>query len=87
MELLGAGERFGLELIDGSDGRLKRGTAYVTLSRMEQKGFVTSRQEALPPGGIGLPRRLYTATAYGHKVLDAYRTLHRTLDLNPAEAK
>jgi DNA-binding PadR family transcriptional regulator len=44
IELLEAGGRFGLELIDASDGRLKRGTIYVTLSRMESKGFVVSRQ-------------------------------------------
>jgi len=57
-ELLEGGERFGLELIDASQGRLKRGTIYVTLSRTESKGFVVSRQEERPAVAIVLPRRM-----------------------------
>lgn len=87
LELLREGERYGLELVEASRGRLKRGTVYVTLGRMERKGFVESRQEAQPPGAIGLPRRLYTATAYGLKVLDAYQLLREALALRPSEAR
>jgi len=87
LDLLEPGERFGLELIERSDGRLKRGSVYVTLSRMEAKGFVESRQEARAPGAIGLPRRLYTPTPYGLKVRDAYRLLREALALRPAEAR
>jgi DNA-binding PadR family transcriptional regulator len=87
LDLLEPGERFGLELIERSDGRLKRGSVYVTLSRMEAKGFVESRQEARAPGAIGLPRRLYTPTPYGLKVRDAYRLLRAALALRPAEAR
>jgi DNA-binding PadR family transcriptional regulator len=54
---------------------------------MEAKGFVESRQEARVPGAIGLPRRLYRATAYGLKVRDAYRLLREALALRPAEAQ
>jgi PadR family transcriptional regulator PadR len=86
IELLQAGERFGLELIDASGGRLKRGTIYVTLSRMEAKGFVESRQEDRPAGAIGLPRRMYRVTAYGLKVHEAYLLLREALALKPAEA-
>lgn len=78
-------ERFGLELVEISGGRLKRGTIYVTLGRMETKGFVESHQEQRPTGAIGLPRRLYRATAYGLKVRDAYRLLSEALALKPAE--
>ncbi len=85
--LLRDGERFGLELIAASAGTLKRGTIYVTLGRMERKGFVTSRQDTPVPGAIGLPRRVYSATAYGLKVFDAYTTLHDALGLKPAEAQ
>jgi len=53
------GEMFGLLLVERSEGRLKRGTIYVTLGRMQEKGYLESRQEPLPPGAIGLPRRLY----------------------------
>ena len=87
LDLLEGGERFGLELVAASGGRLKRGTVYVTLGRMEAKGFVQSRQEERAPGAIGLPRRMYRATAYGLKVRDAYRLLRDALALRPAEAE
>ena len=87
LDLLESGERYGLELVDASGGRLKRGTIYVTLGRMEAKGFVASRQEDRAPGAIGLPRRHYRATAYGLKVRDAYRLLREALALKPAEAQ
>jgi DNA-binding PadR family transcriptional regulator len=87
LELLGDGERYGLELIDASGGRLKRGTVYVTLGRMERKGFIESRQEPARPGAIGLPRRLYRATAYGLKVVEAYQLLREALALRPSEAR
>ena len=87
LELLQGDERYGLELVEASGGRLKRGTVYVTLGRMERKGFVASRQEAQSPGAIGLPRRLYKATAYGSKVLEAYQLLREALALRPSEAR
>ena len=87
LDLLETRERFGLELVEGSRGQVKRGSIYVTLGRMEAKGFVESRQEARAPGAIGLPRRLYRATAYGLKVRDAYRLLREALALKPAEAR
>ena len=87
LDLMGGGERFGLELVATSGGRVKRGSVYVTLARMEAKGFVESRQEDRAPGAIGLPRRLYRATPYGLKVRDAYRLLREALALKPAEAQ
>jgi DNA-binding CsgD family transcriptional regulator len=44
--LVSSGPKYGLQLVDESRGRLKRGTVYVTLGRMEQKGLVESRHEA-----------------------------------------
>jgi DNA-binding PadR family transcriptional regulator len=87
LDLLDEGERFGLELVETSEGRVKRGSVYVLLARMEEKGFVESRQEERQPGAIGLPRRLYRATPYGLKVRDAYRLLREALALKPAEAQ
>ena len=87
LDLLEPRERFGLEMVEISAGRLKRGSIYVTLGRMELKGFVESRQEERMPGAIGLPRRLYRATSYGLKVRDAYRLLREALALKPAEAQ
>ena len=87
LDLIESRERYGLELVDLSSGRLKRGSVYVTLGRMERKGFVISRQEDRSAGAIGLPRRLYRATPYGLKVRDAYRLLRDALALKPAEAQ
>ena len=66
------GEMYGLELVNASDGRLKRGTVYVTLGRMDDKGYLESRQEEPTVGAIGLPRRLYRPTAFGLRVRDAW---------------
>lgn len=87
MALLGDGERYGLELVDSSQGALKRGSVYVILARMEGKGFVDSWQEERSPGASGLPRRLYRATPYGLKVHEAFATLREALALKPLEAQ
>ena len=42
LELLRHQELYGLQLVAASRGRLKRGTVYVTLGRMEEKGYITS---------------------------------------------
>jgi DNA-binding PadR family transcriptional regulator len=65
-------EMYGLELVAASKRRLKRGTVYVTLGRMEEKGYITSRLEDAPPGAGGLPRRVYQPTALGRRVLAAW---------------
>ena len=70
--LLRDAELYGLQLVAASRGRLKRGTVYVTLGRMEDKGFITSREEAPPADEGGLPRRLYRATPLGRQVYDAW---------------
>ena len=69
--------RYGLELVALSDGKLKRGTVYVTLGRMEAKGLITSRldENSQPTGG--LPRRLYSPTAAGRRVLKAWTSVAR----------
>lgn len=66
------GETYGLGLVASSGGKLKRGTVYVTLGRMEDKGYVESRQEAQSSEAVGLPRRLYKPTAKGAAVLKAW---------------
>jgi len=80
LELIIAGEEmYGLELVSASRRRLKRGTIYVTLARMEDKGYVTSRLEAAPPDAGGLPRRLYQPTALGRRVFNAWREVARLM--------
>ena len=77
-------EMYGLQLVAASKGRLKRGTVYVTLGRMEEKGFITSRLEDAPADEGGLPRRIYEPTAFGRKVLSAYARVARALTPEPA---
>ena len=66
-------ELFGLQMVELSAGRLKRGTVYVTLGRMVEKGYLDSRQEPLPDGAIGLPRRLYRPTGLAMRVLATWQ--------------
>ena len=80
LDLLSGGDSlYGLQMVEESRGRLKRGTVYVTLGRMETKKLVRSRTEDAPDGAGGLPRRLYEATPYGLRVLKAWATLLRHL--------
>ena len=72
--LIGAKEMYGLEFVAASAGVLKRGTVYVTLGRMEDKGYVTSRLEGPPPATGGLPRRIYSPTPLGREILGAWVT-------------
>jgi DNA-binding PadR family transcriptional regulator len=74
-----AREMYGLELVEASKKRIKRGTVYVTLARMEQKGYVSSQPEARGPGAIGLPRRMYRVTPLGARVREAWSLARRTL--------
>ena len=67
--LSSAEEMYGLELVGASRKRLKRGTVYVTLGRMEEKGYVSSRLADEPTPGGGLPLRLYQPTSLGLRVL------------------
>ncbi|HUE85336.1 MAG TPA: hypothetical protein VMO26_04595 [Vicinamibacterales bacterium] len=54
---------------------------------MQEKGYLESRQEALPPGAMGLPRRLYRPTGYAVRVLNAWRLAERMLaGAEPREA-
>ena len=77
--LISEGPMYGLQLVERSDGALKRGTVYVTLGRMEANGLVESQQEPAAPGGIGLPRRIYRPTAFGERMLRAWTAFAREL--------
>jgi DNA-binding PadR family transcriptional regulator len=79
LDLLRGAERYGLELVTASEGALKRGTVYVTLGRMEEKGLIVSRVEDETPANGGLPRRLYKPTAFGKQLLSATLALRRRL--------
>ena len=65
-------ELYGLQLVAASRGQLKRGTVYVTLGRMEEKGYITSKLHAPPSGTGGMPRRIYAVTALGRRMFMAW---------------
>lgn len=68
------GVLYGLQMVERANGRLARGTVYVTLDQMEDKRYLSSRQEDPVPGAIDLlPRRLYSLTEYGRRVLGAWQ--------------
>ena len=84
-----AAELYGLELVRNSGRRLKRGTVYVTLARLEEKGFIESHEEAADPTRPGIPRRLYKATAFGQRACELLRQVQEARELalaNRAEA-
>lgn len=59
------GEMYGLDMIR-QDDRLKMGTIYLHLGRLEDEGKVTGRKED-PKSPSQLQRRLYTITDVGRK--------------------
>lgn len=80
LELLVAqGGLYGLELVSASGGELKRGTVYVTLGRMEDKGYLASRLEDAPPRAGGLPRRIYEPTPLGRQLCRELTQLRQRL--------
>ena len=84
LELLVSRPKYGLELVDDSRGALKRGTVYVTLGRMEEKGLIESRHEADTRSADRPQRRMYHVTAHGRRVLDAWTTVARAFAVEPA---
>ena len=68
--------------VDAAEGDLKRGTVYVTLGRMQEKGYLESRQEAMPEGAIGLPRRLYRPTGLAMRLLAAWQAAESSFAAN-----
>jgi PadR family transcriptional regulator len=62
---------YGLEILEESRGALSRGTLYVTLGRMIDKGFLEARTSQKPKDYPGLPRPLYRLRGLGRKVADS----------------
>ena len=76
--LSGGNELFGLDLVQKSDGKLKRGTVYVFLRGLEDDGFVSSRVSSRTDPQTGIPRRLYYITRAGRRHL---ASIHYASDL------
>src|SRR5438067_4924454 len=80
----GGREMYGMQMIEKSQGKLKKGTIYVLLGRLEEKGYVKGRTEMVE--GSAIPRRMYRPTGHGHKVFEAHRPLFQIGGLRGAAA-
>lgn len=67
---------YGLQLVNASEGKLRRGTVYITLGILEERGFLASAVKR-DSSHRALPRRIFTITALGESVLDAREMLGR----------
>ena len=66
------GASYGLQLVEASGGRLKRGGIYVTLGKMEEKGLVSS---TLQVDG----QRIDELEGLGHRALAALEIMGDTI--------
>ena len=57
---------YGSELVNVSGDKLKRGTVYTLLGRLEDKGLVKSKEDP-PTPELALPRTSYRITAQGQR--------------------
>lgn len=66
---------YGLEIVAASNRRVKQGSVYVLLGRLEEKGFVRVLKTKPAPGYEGPPRPQYQLTAEGTRVMAAAESI------------
>lgn len=79
--LINDGEMFGLEMVDESDGALKKGTIYVTLQRMLDKDLLKSNTLETDTSATGIAKRVYSPTSYGERVFKAQEIALKYLNM------
>ena len=62
---------YGLQLVKLSEGRVKRGSVYVYLSRLKGDNLVSAKTSPAPEGYGGLARPMYKITGHGQRVIEA----------------
>ncbi len=77
------GEAYGTRIIqeieNATGTRVKSGSLYITLDRLEAKGYVTSRVADPEPGRGGRPKRYMTVTPAGLRILKEARDVMLTM--------
>jgi len=66
-------------LVKTTGREVSMAAVYITLSRMEGKGWVVARSEAPPQGEGGKPRRYFSLTPMGAQTLRTLRTQYDRL--------
>ena len=74
-------EMFGLEMVQESEGELKKGTIYVTLQRMSEKGLIESEEVERGEEETGIARRMYFPTSYGERIFKAQELALKYLNI------
>ena len=83
MEMLVENKKmFGLEMVEHSEGDLKKGTIYVTLQRMLDKNLLDSIAEERGVDETGIARRMYFPTNYGERVFKAQEIALKYLNMS-----
>ncbi len=67
------------ELADRTGRRVSHGASYVTLDRLETKGYLTSTVGEPAPGRGGRPKRFFRVTPAGAKALQDTRAAFASL--------
>lgn len=82
----GPQEMYGLEIVKASDGELGRAAIYITLARLEEKGYIKSRT---PPEDShpGLPRPRYKITALGERAVAAAQAAQAAFNAGMARTR
>ena len=78
LNILINGERAGRDIRNEYESRtytkMPLGSLYTTLARMETSGFVTSRTGDTKPERRGYPRKFFSITGTGERVLNTHQT-------------
>ncbi len=80
--LIARREMYGLEMVHACP-KLSRGTIYVLLNRMEDKGYIKSRH-VKEQGVSGLPKRVYWVTGLGQRAFEAWQRAKACFQMAPA---
>jgi len=82
--LLANGPMYGLQMVKSSGGEIGRGTVYVVLTKLEDKGWIESKLRSPPAGKRGPERREYSITGSGRDVVLAIDQMRVACSINLA---
>lgn len=77
-------EMSGFEIVQKSDGKIKRGRVYIHLQKLKELGLVSSREEEKKNNRRSVPRILFSITEGGIKeIQQSYKNQESNPNLNP----